>query len=138
MAYVFKKHYTRDQARALLPSVREWLLKLNELREESLKHERRLQGLMSPGSDLGGRLVNDYIRSQVAQNAVITEFISRQILIKDLDRGLIDFPAILGGKEVFLCWEKGEEDIEFWHDLDTGFAGRRPIVDRDAPRRLLH
>jgi hypothetical protein len=57
----------------------------------------------------------------------MAEFQRREILIKDIDRGLVDFPAIIGGKEVFLCWEKDEEDIEFWHDLDTGYAGRERL-----------
>ena len=57
----------------------------------------------------------------------LREFQKREIQIKDLDRGLIDFPAILGGKEVFLCWEQDEEDIEFWHDLNSGYAGRERL-----------
>jgi hypothetical protein len=55
------------------------------------------------------------------------QFTSRDIQLKDLDRGLLDFPAIIGNKEVFLCWEQGEDDIEFWHDLDTGYAGREHL-----------
>ncbi|MBI3881959.1 MAG: DUF2203 family protein, partial [Verrucomicrobia bacterium] len=51
----------------------------------------------------------------------------REIQIKDLERGLVDFPAILGGREVFLCWESGEDDIEFCHDLATGYAGRERL-----------
>ena len=51
----------------------------------------------------------------------------REIQIKDFDRGLIDFPAILAGREVFLCWEQDEEDIEFWHDLNSGYAGRERL-----------
>jgi hypothetical protein len=58
---------------------------------------------------------------------VFREFQKRDIQIKDLDRGLVDFPAFIGGKEVFLCWEQDEDGIEFWHDLDTGFAGREPL-----------
>jgi hypothetical protein len=42
-------------------------------------------------------------------------------------RGLVDFPAIMGGKEVFLCWESDEDDIEFWHDLETGYGGREKL-----------
>ena len=56
------------------------------------------------------------------------EFQRREIQVKDIDRGLIDFPALLGGKEVFLCWEQDEEDIEFWHDLDAGYAGTGAAV----------
>ena len=58
---------------------------------------------------------------------VLAELQRRRIFIKDLERGLIDFPAIMVGKEVFLCWEQDEEDIEFWHDLDTGFSGRERL-----------
>jgi hypothetical protein len=59
--------------------------------------------------------------------AVLLEFQQREIQIKDLERGLLDFPAIIGGKEVFLCWEQDEEDIEYWHDLDAGYAGREHL-----------
>ena len=55
------------------------------------------------------------------------EFQRREIQVKDIDRGLMDFPAIIGGKEVFLCWEQDEEDIEFWHELDAGYAGRERL-----------
>ena len=58
---------------------------------------------------------------------LMTEFREREIQIKDLDRGLIDFPAIIGGREVFLCWEQDEEDVEFWHELGTGYAGRERL-----------
>ena len=48
-------------------------------------------------------------------------------VIKDLDVGLVDFPALHRGEEVYLCWKVGERDIEFWHGMDEGFAGRKPI-----------
>ncbi len=51
----------------------------------------------------------------------------RDIVLRDLDRGLIDFPALRDGREVYLCWIDGEPDIEFWHDLDAGYAGRQAL-----------
>jgi hypothetical protein len=51
----------------------------------------------------------------------------REIVLRDLERGLVDFPSIRDGREVYLCWVDGEEEIAFWHDLDAGFAGRRPL-----------
>ena len=66
-------------------------------------------------------------RAKVDMQEVLGEFQRRQIQIKDVERGLIDFPAVIAGKEVFLCWEQDEEDIEFWHDLDSGYAGREPL-----------
>lgn len=127
MEYRFEKHYTREEARALLPQLREWLKQLNELRSEQQRQEKRLNSLMSPGNDLGGNLVNSSIRTLADMQAILLQFQSRGIFIKDLERGLLDFPAILGGREVFLCWEQDEEDVEHWHELDTGFAGRERL-----------
>ena len=58
---------------------------------------------------------------------ILGEFQRRTIILKDLSRGLVDFPAIVGGREVFLCWEFGEDGIEFWHDLDSGYGGREKL-----------
>ena len=123
----FKKHYTIEEARALLPKVRKWLTRLTELRDQLEKQEKRVGGLMSPGCDIGGPTVNAWIKNLADMKEQFFEFQSREIQIKDLGRGLIDFPAIVGGKEVFLCWEQDEEDIEFWHDLDAGYAGRERL-----------
>jgi hypothetical protein len=125
----YHKHYTPAEARALLPEVRRWLKQLVQLRETLEKSDERLNALMAPGRDLGGRLVNDWVRTMADLKEVLLEFHRREIQIKDLDRGLIDFPAILGGKEVFLCWEQGDKDIEFWHDLDAGYAGREKLSE---------
>jgi hypothetical protein len=127
MDFRFNKHYTRDEARALLPHVRLWLKRIVQVREELQKIEEGLSKLREPGRDLGGRLVNRWIRALADLKDVLLEFHRRDIQVKDIERGLLDFPAIIDGKEVFLCWELGEEDIEFWHDLDTGYAGRERL-----------
>jgi len=49
------------------------------------------------------------------------------IVLRDLDSGLIDFPSIRDGQEIYLCWIDGESDIVFWHELDAGFQGRQPL-----------
>jgi len=127
MPYQFQKHYTRDEARELLPQIRQWLKQIAQLQAELQKCEERLSGLMAPGCDLGGELVNRWIRSLADLGAVFAEFQRREIQVKDVERGLVDFPAIIGGKEVFLCWEQDDEDIEFWHDLEAGYAGRERL-----------
>jgi hypothetical protein len=127
MAYLFQKHYTRDEARALLPKVREWLDQLAKFRRQIAQHDQNLSKLLATGDDLGGEAVNRQVRALADFKSVASEFQTRQIQIKDLDRGLIDFPAIIGGREVFLCWEQDEEDIEFWHDLEAGYAGRERL-----------
>jgi len=127
MKHQFEKHYTRDEARALLPKVRKWLDELDRLRAQLVKCEEHLAALMDGGRDVGGDTVNRWIKTLAAMREILGEFQERQILIKDIERGLVDFPAIIGDREVFLCWEKDEDDIEFWHDLDTVFAGRERL-----------
>ena len=127
MVWQFQKHYTRDEARYLLPQVRKWLKRSAELQAEVQKAEERLSGLTASGRDLGGAWVNSWVRTLVELEETLMEFQRREIQVKDLQRGLVDFPAILDGREVFLCWEQDEEDIEFWHELDAGYAGRERL-----------
>ncbi len=127
MTYRFYKHYTLDQARALLPQIRQWLKQMMDLRGVLEEHDKKVEALMEPGCDVGGPLVNRWVEVMGNIKEVLLEFQRREIQIKDLDRGLIDFPAVIGGREVFLCWEQDEEDIEFWHDLDAGYAGRERL-----------
>jgi hypothetical protein len=127
MSFQFTKHYTRDEARALLPQIREWLTELNARRKDLEKHEKRLVSIMAPGVDAGGSLVNSWIRNLADMKGLLMAFYQREIQVKDLERGLIDFPSLIGDREVFLCWEQSEADIEFWHDLETGYSGREPL-----------
>ncbi|HXJ60522.1 MAG TPA: DUF2203 domain-containing protein [Verrucomicrobiae bacterium] len=129
MAFQFGKHYTIEEARALLPQLRQWLAELSRSRQKVTQLDQRLGQIVSVGNDAGGNIVNDWIRHLAAIKRVLDQFKSREIQIKDIDRGLVDFPAVLAGREVFLCWEKDEEDIEFWHDLDTGYAGRERLPE---------
>lgn len=128
MKHQFNRHYTREEARALLPQLTIWLKEIQKLRHEQARLEQRLDSIMATGADAGGQSVNQHTRTSARIHALLGEFTGREIFIKDLDRGLLDFPAILGGREVFLCWELDEEDIEFWHDIDSGFAGRERLA----------
>ena len=125
--YKFEKHYTRNEAQQLLPQIREWIVALNRLRENLGRYETRLHGMTEQGLDIGGSTVNQWIRALAEMQGILAEFQRRQIFIKDLARGLVDFPAIINSREVFLCWEVDEPSVEFWHDLDSGFTGREPL-----------
>lgn len=123
----FQKYYNREEATALLPHIRRWFKRIRELRDELEKCDRRLAGLRSEGEDLGGDLVGRWIKTIAALKEQLDEFQRREIFIKDIDRGLIDFPALMGGREVFLCWEDGEDTVEFWHELESGYSGRERL-----------
>jgi len=123
----FTKHYSIEEARALLPEVRVWLDGLDKYAERLKVLDKKVGALLDEGRDAGGKPVNDLIKTLAACRDVLLEFHRREIQVKDLKRGLIDFPSYRDGREIFLCWERDEEDIEFWHDLETGFAGRERL-----------
>lgn len=123
----FGRHYRRDEADALLPQVRLWLERLRGLATLLDHSQRSVQPSLAKGCDVGGDAVNRSLRLLAETRDVFAEFQQREIQLKDLDRGLIDFPAIIDGREVFLCWEESEDHVEYWHDLDSGFAGRTPL-----------
>ena len=123
----FTRHYGRDEADALLPQVRLWLERLRGLATLLEHTQKGILPAVEKGRDIGGDHVNRSLRLLAETREVFNEFQLRQIQIKDLDRGLVDFPAILDGREVFLCWEESESNVEYWHDLDSGYAGRSPI-----------
>jgi hypothetical protein len=127
VSFKFSRHYTIEEARAMLPQVRKWLDQIVTLQDNLSAFDTRLRSLASTGMDVGGDTVNASVKARAEFHALLQEFRSREIQIKDLERGLVDFPALREGREVFLCWEKGENEIEFWHDLDSGFPGREPL-----------
>lgn len=127
MGWRYQKHYTVDEARALLPEIRQSLNRLNLLRKQIARYDEQSGPMLQQGEDLGGSRVNSWIGNFSEFKQLMAGFAEREIQIKDLERGLIDFPAIVGGREVFLCWEQDDEDIEFWHDLDSGYVGRERL-----------
>lgn len=123
----FHIHYTIAEARDLLPQLREWFGKLDHLRQRVEQNDASLAKLLEGGRDVGGDAANRQVIALSEFKQVLGEFQRREIQVKDLERGLVDFPAFVGGREVFLCWEKDEDDITHWHDLDTGYSGREPL-----------
>jgi hypothetical protein len=121
------RHYTLDEARAELPWVGHQLAAMREARDkltDEQAHETLTELSPTNGGGTPGRQVSE---AHVALQAGIGAFDERGIVLRDLDQGLIDFPAIRDGREVYLCWIDGEPDIAFWHDLDAGYAGRQPL-----------
>ncbi|MBG86807.1 MAG: hypothetical protein CMO80_07900 [Verrucomicrobiales bacterium] len=123
MPWKFNKHYSREEARDLLPRVSGWLERLQSLHEQIARYDQQSEFSLRSGDDLGGRRVNDWVIHTSEFKTVLREFEVREIQIKNIERGLIDFPTLMGNKEAFLCWEQGEEDITNWHELDSENTG---------------
>jgi hypothetical protein len=127
-------YFTREEAEALLPAVTLILRTIQDEREKMSIIEGELEVLqiqsMGNGHHLQERIqrlqrtITETVQS--LRNAV-EELEEVGCELKDPDTGLIDFLSLRDGREVCLCWRLGEDRIRFWHDLDTGFAGRQPL-----------
>lgn len=133
------RSFTLTQAERLIPRVGEALREAIRLKSEYAQAERSIRASAEHVMLMGGVVV-DREEALAARNrrddagARLREAFEQiqeiGCLVKDLDIGLIDFPTRYRGREVYLCWKLGETGIAFWHDVEDGFAGRKPI-DQD-------
>jgi hypothetical protein len=121
------RHYTVEQANAALEFVGERLGRLRAARVQLGDEEARAalnEAGPSNGGGAAGRVVSEaFLELQRS----LGELQEMEIVLRDLDRGLVDFPSLREGREVYLCWEEGENEVAFWHDADSGYAGREPL-----------
>lgn len=117
--------YTKLTANEILPEVKEHLRELQDAYGEVQRH-RAAVALRSHtnGGDPAGSAWSEH-SDRVTEE--LEWFDQRSITIKDIEQGLIDFPAVIDGQEVLLCWKDPEPDVAFWHTLGGGFAGRKPL-----------
>ena len=121
------RHFTLDEATAQIPWVVDKLAALRDARARLTDQEARqalTEGSPTNGGGHPGKQVGEAFVE--LQNG-IAAFDHRGIVLRDLDSGLIDFPAIRDDDEIYLCWIDGETEIGYWHELDAGYAGRQPL-----------
>jgi len=133
------RRFTLWEAERTLPQIREWMREAVAMKSQYDEAEQAVQSLATRITMMGGILVNreraaeDRARREVAGQrlrSVLENFEQSGVLIKDLDKGLVDFPTMFRGEEVYLCWKLDEASIGFWHGTHEGFAGRKAI-DQD-------
>ncbi len=129
------KLFTLDEANGLLPALEPLVRRLAAKRRELREHQQVLGEFRVKASRNGGALPGSrfaHAKTEGARLAAeihegVQEIESWGCVLKDLDHGLVDFPARRGADQVFLCWRLGEPEIRYWHSLQEGFAGRKPI-----------
>ncbi|HXF49680.1 MAG TPA: DUF2203 domain-containing protein [Verrucomicrobiae bacterium] len=128
MKHQFKKHFTLAEANGLLPILAKIFEQVHTIQDELEERSAERQEVLDSAKGNGGGEKADY---HFAQNQKIQKLLDqveeKGIVVKDVERGLVDFPHLLGGREVFLCWMIGEKEVGYWHDLESGFAGRQPL-----------
>ena len=119
--------FTLEEANALLPDVKRLIAEIDEARATLRRLAPEAKRASEHQGGGGTRYGVQYADSLANFIASAQRILSLGVEIKDFDKGLCDFPHEREGKVVYLCWQRGEEFIEWWHDLDTGFAGRQPL-----------
>ena len=130
-----ERHFTPEEANALLEDVRpiaETLVAHRRAMAVTATRQARLvQRIAGNGGDFDPQeprtLEEAFQREDQAAVRCVQQLQRLGVLVKDLDRGLVDFPALRGDEEVLLCWQVGEDEVAYWHGLDEGFAGRKPL-----------
>jgi len=139
------KTFTLHEAQTLLPVLEALLRRAQAAGERARELEMEMQELSQRIFMSGGMHVNVALaakrradREKALQEArdTLAEMDEIGVQVKDLEKGLLDFPAVMDGRDVLLCWKLGEKEIGYWHTPEDGFAGRRPLDGRsDKPEK---
>jgi hypothetical protein len=123
------RHWTLDEATAALPEVRATVRRVRELVAAARAHAAEHGG--DGAAAVSGNGHGPNVRGDDRElRALLTELERRGVIVRDPERGLIDFPALAGsGRTYLLCWLDGESAIEWWHWPEDGFAGRTPLTE---------
>ena len=124
---IHDRHFTLAEANALLPRLDPALRELREARDRLTDEDAHAALAGAAPANGGGEPGRDVGEAFLDVRRLLSEIQELGIVVRDVDRGLIDFPAIHDGREVYLCWQLDEQTVGFWHDLESGYGGRRPI-----------
>jgi hypothetical protein len=134
------RHFTPDEANAALEHVRPLAEQLVAARADHIAAIERQEQLEQKIRGNGGGIPPATLAEATAEvddlgrrlAKLVDEIAGHGAQVKDLDTGLLDFPALRNGETVLLCWQLGEDEIAYWHPVDDGFAGRRPLPLEDV------
>ena len=117
--------YTVDEANSTVDDLRPRLARIREARRVVIGAGERIRAQVA--ADGGGHEGSDYYQALRSLRAEVENLASEGILLRDPENGLVDFPAEIDGRRVFLCWRTDEARVTYWHGPESGFAERRPI-----------
>jgi hypothetical protein len=122
------RYFTLEQANETLNLIRPMMEEVQAIRRKILESQPEAWTAIEKSVGNGGnRALSNMIQDFEKLDLLVHHILETEVLIKDINICLFDFPALRNGREVYLCWQYGEQDIAFWHEVDAGYAGRQPI-----------
>ena len=122
------QYFTLSEANQALVTIRPLMDEVQAIRQKIISTQPDAWGAIEKSVGNGGsRVLSKMVQDFERLDALVHQILDTGVLIKDVNIGLLDFPALRNGREVYLCWQYGEDDIAFWHEVEAGFAGRQPI-----------
>jgi hypothetical protein len=122
------RYFTLPEANEMLNNIRPLVDEIQEIRQVILKNQPEAWPAIEKSAGNGGnRALSNMVKDFEKLDMLVHQIQDLGVLIKDINLGLLDFPALKDEREVYLCWQYGEGDIAFWHEVEAGFAGRQPI-----------
>lgn len=124
-----ERYFTLEQANAVVKAIRPMLVEIQEIRQAILARQPQVWPVVAKAAGNGGSKEASLAAVEFHRlDSLVREINATGAILKDINGGLVDFLARRQGREVYLCWKLGEEEIEYWHEIDAGYSGRQPIV----------
>jgi len=122
------RYFTVEEANAVVGVIRPLVREILEIRRTVIARRPAVWPVLQRAVGNGGsRAASEMVTAFVRLDTIVREIQATEAILKDINRGLVDFLALRDGREIYLCWEYDEEEIQYWHELHTGYAGRQPI-----------
>ena len=122
------QYFTLQEANEALNIIRPLMDEVQVIRQKILENQPEAWPAIEKSAGNGGnRALSNLVQDFEKLDALVHQIQDTGAQIKDINTGLLDFSALKNGREVYLCWQHGEDNIQYWHEIEAGFAGRQPI-----------
>ncbi|HLF89327.1 MAG TPA: DUF2203 domain-containing protein [Anaerolineales bacterium] len=122
------RYFTLEEANTALNEIKPLIEEILTIRQHILDQREEVWPVIQRAAGNGGSQSASKLAIEFERvDALVHQIQATGVIVKDLNMGLLDFPHLKEGREVYLCWKHGEEGIAFWHEIEAGYAGRQPI-----------